>query len=136
MYFLQYKNFNVMYPARNVLPIHPGCLLSLCVFAGLLDLRTLCPQRTLYSWSLSGCGMGEVCRIVSQLHIPRCGEISFKLHQFLKIYFLLCKFSILLFFLCSNFLFTSKFFFFRKCVKFQTNSLYIKNICWNGTNQS
>lgn len=94
---------------RNVLPLHLDRLLSLCVCTGLLDLWTLCPQRTFHSGSLGGGGMGEACRTVPQLHIPWCGEITFKFIEsifFFAYLFIFCFCLFLLYFskiiLCSS----------------------------------
>lgn len=104
---------------RNVLPLHLDCLLSLCVHTGLLDLWTLCPQRTFYSGSLGGGGMGEVCRTVPKLHIPWCGEISFK---FMESILLNCIFCLLCYIFCSSkFIKTSE-------VSHILNFQYIKNL--------
>lgn len=126
MYILiHFYNWNIQYreqmrnslSCRNVLPLHLGRLLSVCVHTGLLDLWTLCPQRTFHSGSLGGCGMGEVCRAVPQLHIPWCGEITFKFIE--SIFFFAYLFIFCLFFL-----------YFSKIILCSSKFIKISKVLW------
>ena len=55
---------------RNVLTLNPHRVLPLCLPAGLLDLWSLRPQRTLHPRPASGGCLGETDGDQSQLHIP------------------------------------------------------------------